>query len=405
MSIRTLPLVVSLAIGAAAFAQAPPPPPEADHERRELRVEIRMNEEGPPRIVVNGEAVPPERLRRRPDGGFAILDRPDGEVIHVIPRIWEGPRRGPRKAGPGGPGPEIRPMVGVVMDRPDPLLARHLRVDPDGTILIAEVLPGSPAGDAGLEPGDLVLRVGDGPATPEALARAVERVGVDGEISLEVLQSGERRRIAVRPRPMAPPPMAWDEERTFGRGAFEDPRAVDAEEFVEGFEMWGPMRGPGGMGPDWEWREGLEDWLGTLRDRMRGQAEMWRDRWDGPWGEEHIRRPLRELRENAERGYDELMHEMEHLEREIHERVERRLEEMNRQWREWRRELDRRMEEWRRDREEARRDEPPRRWSDDADGRRDDGRRPRDRRERDDREERGDRGRPGPPPPMPGRPA
>ena len=152
--------------------------------------------------------------------------------------------------------------------------------------------------------------------------------------------------------------------------------------------MWGPWRGPDGMGmrPDREWREGLEEWLGTLRDRMREQAEMWRERWEGPWGEAHIRRPLRQLRENAERGYDELMHEMEHLEREMREQVERRLGEMDRQWREWRRELDRRMEEWGRDREEGRRDE----------------RRPREGRDGDDR---GERGRPGPPPPMPGRPA
>lgn len=379
-------IVISLAAGAAALAQAPPPPPDMDLERREMRIEIRMDEGEAPSIVLNGEAIPPERLRRRPDGGFEILDRPDGEIIHVIPRIWEGPRREMRRRAIEAPPMPERPMVGVVMDRPDPLLVRHLRLDPDGTIMIVDVLPDSPAMEAGLEPGDLVVAVGDEIATAEALARAVEEAGADGEVLLEILQAGERRRVSLRPRRMAPPagsPRVGVEIDEWDRRGFGGPWGFRFEPPV-------PMDGPDEMGmPPGEWREALEAWARMLRDRLQDQTARWRERWEGPWGEEHVRRPLRELREDAEREYGELMREMEHLEREVHERIERQMREMNEQWRTWRRDLDHRMREWRRDRETAEREQG----------------RPRPDARRDARPDDRDRGRPAPPPPTPGRPA
>ena len=351
---------------AVALAQSPAPSPQMDVERREMRVEIRMPDAGSPQIVINGEAVPPERLRRRPDGGFAILDRPGGEVIEVIPRIWAGPEGGMR--GMDGPGSEMRPMVGVVMDRVDPLLARHLRLDPGGTILVAEVLPGSPAMEAGIQPGDLITGIAGGPATAERLAEAVDLAGVERRIGLEVIHEGESRRIEVTPRVMRRPQQVQREirvevdrdrggrpeadRRRRGRGGMDAPMPHDDH----GDGAWG----------DGAWMDEIEGLVEMLEGEIEMRADQFRQHLDGPWVDAHVHGPMQQFREQAERAYDEMMRHVEHLEHEMHRRLEDQMREFERNWSEWRREVERQVGEHLRERErmeqerERRRERPQR---------------------------------------------
>lgn len=115
--------------------------------------------------------------------GFAV---PLHDVLAVLPRLERG--------GVLEPG-----FLGVV---PDP--AHH-----GGGVRVAEVAEGSPAADAALEPGTVVLAV-DGARTdaPWQLARALARKFAGEEVELEVRWQTETRAVRItlapRPQPEAP---------------------------------------------------------------------------------------------------------------------------------------------------------------------------------------------------------
>jgi hypothetical protein len=310
-----------------AVAQPPPPPPAAGERMIERRGEVRVENGGPPEVVINGQRIAPDRIRLRGDGTFEVIGGPDEAIVEVI----EVPR-GPQARRMPSPEPP-RPMIGVVLAPVEPLLARHLKLDPSNATMVADVMPGSPAMEAGLVPGDILLEIGGEPASIERIGEIVARKGPDGEVKIWVLHDGEKRAVKLRPRMMAPP-MA------------EPPSDMRPM----------PRRGGPGMVFEFEDREerGSQDgdWqdlrgaLERLRDRMGGEVrdrlEAWREQWEGPWGEEHIRRPLREFREQTRREYERLMHEMERYEQEMRERLEGRWRQMQEEWRRMNQELERR---------------------------------------------------------------
>lgn len=296
----------------AAIAQPPPPPPQAEQRSMERRVEVRIDRGGPPEIVINGERIEPERIRRRGDGILEIMDVRGDAIVEVI----EAPRRPQdRRLQPSEP---PRPMLGVVLAPIDPLLARHLRLDPAKVSMVAEVMDGSPAMEAGLVAGDLLLEIGGEPASIERIGEVVSRQGPDGEVKIAVLHDGEKRSVKLRPRMMAP-------EGVRGMPAPGGP-GLDFE-----FDDRGDRPAQGG---DWQ---DLRSSLERMRERMGGEVrerlQEWREQWEGPWGEEHIRRPLREFRDQTRREFDRLIREMERYEEEMRDRLERRWREMQEEWR------------------------------------------------------------------------
>ncbi len=191
-----LPLAV---IAGAAVAQPPPPPPQGEMRAMERRVEVRIENGGPPEVVINGERIAPDRIRPRGDGTFEIIGGAGGAIVEVIdvPNRTQARRMQP-------PEPP-RPMLGVVLAPIDPLLARHLKLDPTNVTMVAEVMDGSPAMEAGLVAGDLLLEIAGEPASIERIGAVVARKGPDGEVKVWVLHDGEKRVIKMRPRMMVPP--------------------------------------------------------------------------------------------------------------------------------------------------------------------------------------------------------
>ena len=88
--------------------------------------------------------------------------------------------------------------------------------------------------------------------------------------------------------------------------------------------------------PDGDWQD-LRSSLERMRERMGGEVrermQSWREQWEGPWGEEHIRRPLREFREQTRHEFEQMMHEMDRYEDEMRERLERRWRDLQDEWR------------------------------------------------------------------------
>ena len=309
-------------IAGSAVAQPPPPPPQGPMRTTEQRVEVRVENGGAPEVVINGRRIAPDRIRRRGDGTFEVLGEPGDMIVEVI-EVPRGPqdRRMPAAEPP-------RPMIGVVLAPIDPLLARHLRLDPATVAMVAEVIEGSPAMEAGIVPGDILLEIAGEPASVERIGEVVSRKGPDGDLKVRVLHDGEKRSVALRPRMMMPPPL-------------EPP--LTPQQPRQGMQ-WVPA--PGGPGMDFEfgdrgpqggdWQD-LRGALDRMRERMGGEVrerlQAWREQWEGPWGEEHIRRPLREFREQARHEFERMMREMDRYEQEMRERLERRWRELQQEWR------------------------------------------------------------------------
>ena len=103
-------------------------------------------------------------------------------------------------------------MVGIGLRPLTPELAREFNRNSDRGfrlperqgVLVANVLPLSPAEQAGLRTGDVILAAGGTKVTnPEELLKAVEAAGVGGQLRLDVWRQGRERQVAVVPVDMA----------------------------------------------------------------------------------------------------------------------------------------------------------------------------------------------------------
>ncbi|MBL4800659.1 MAG: DegQ family serine endoprotease [Emcibacter sp.] len=120
--------------------------------------------------------------------GFAI---PANMVRHVVSSALMG-------------GKLVRPWFGGGGQAVTPDIAESLGFDRPGGILVDDVYPGGPADKAGLEQGDVILKLdGKEVSTPQALRyyTGLEKVG--GTIPLEILR-GEKRMILTVPLEAAP---------------------------------------------------------------------------------------------------------------------------------------------------------------------------------------------------------
>jgi predicted metalloprotease with PDZ domain len=100
-----------------------------------------------------------------------------------------------------------------------PFVGVGLEVDPDGAIAVMEVVPGSPAQEASLQPGDVLLSVGDVPTTDIDWGAAFRERYAEAEgepLTIRYRRDGEERtgttavrtrsRLEVRFEPMADAP-------------------------------------------------------------------------------------------------------------------------------------------------------------------------------------------------------
>ncbi len=92
-----------------------------------------------------------------------------------------------------------RPMIGITFQEVTPELGRALGLDEPRGAIVADVVPGGPAAEAGIEPGDVVVSV-DGEPVDEAheLLRTVLSHEVGDRLVLGIVREGERLRRTVR---------------------------------------------------------------------------------------------------------------------------------------------------------------------------------------------------------------
>jgi len=125
--------------------------------------------------------------------GFAV---PADLVARVVAAAREGRSRLPR------------PWLGVAGQAVDGDLAAALGFDRPRGVLVSEVHPQGPLARAGIEPGDVLLSLGDAPLqTPGDLDHRAATLGPGAQVRLAYLREGKRRvaRIRLDLAPEQPP--------------------------------------------------------------------------------------------------------------------------------------------------------------------------------------------------------
>jgi membrane-associated protease RseP (regulator of RpoE activity) len=195
---------------------------------RSRSVSVDMENGKPSRVVIDGEVIPLDRLRKTPDG-YEVLGA-DGAVIERIgvkaqnePGAKSTRKRvvvGGQAAGPnwtprGGPaqrerearvqvggepqGPPPKSMIGAGLGGVSEELAHHLGLESAAAAkatMLTSVMEDLPAGVAGLERFDVIVSVnGTDNASPDALREALRNAEPGSKVTLGVRRGAETKTV------------------------------------------------------------------------------------------------------------------------------------------------------------------------------------------------------------------
>lgn len=94
---------------------------------------------------------------------------------------------------------EDRGWLGVHLDALNDQLGEYFGVKEGAGVLITEVATGSPAAEAGLRAGDVIVKAGDTEvASPDALHKAMAGTKPGDEMPLQVLRKGSRQQVTAK---------------------------------------------------------------------------------------------------------------------------------------------------------------------------------------------------------------
>jgi membrane-associated protease RseP (regulator of RpoE activity) len=157
------------------------------------------------RVFTRGRAA--AGVTEAPDGGRrrAAARRPAGVRLRApgqggaagpawMPRVQLVPR-----AAGAGPAPALGPaaLAGAQLVALDEDLREAVAGAPARGVFVLKVLPGTPAGDAGLRAGDVIVEAGGrAVSTTAGVQRALARGG--GEVALRVERGGVGRKVVLR---------------------------------------------------------------------------------------------------------------------------------------------------------------------------------------------------------------
>jgi membrane-associated protease RseP (regulator of RpoE activity) len=173
----------------------------------------------------------------------------DSEGVDMIPRIFS-PRWIPIVIALALPAaglasdeaPDAKPgYLGIRMQEIEGGLAEALGMKEGAGVLVGQVIEGSPASTAGLEQGDIIVKVDGSPVgTPGELRALVQDKGTGDPVSIDVMRDGKSKTIRVTLGEA-------EEDEAFAPRAFGPMGEHHDEEFGEGFS----------------WTEGKHGYLGV----------------------------------------------------------------------------------------------------------------------------------------------
>lgn len=165
--------------------------------------------------------------------------------------------------------------LGITMDDVTTSMARALQLDEPTGVLVNDVVEGSPAEEAGLRTGDVILAIGDRDIKgTSSLSKVIRRHEPGDEVSIKILREGKRKTVKVT--------LGEREKRTafvsFGAGDDTTTWAWStendlADEIIRNLGIFGSDRGylgivPGKRTPDQLRELGASDGKGVVVDRV-----------------------------------------------------------------------------------------------------------------------------------------
>jgi serine protease Do len=147
------------------------------------------------RMVVGtkpGTTVPVRIVRDRMERTLSVtVDELDLEAESTA-------RNGGGGREPGDPAQETSSGFGITLQNVTPEIARRLRLENQRGAVVTDIEQGSPAARAGIQPGDVIVRVGRQPVESAAEAqRELARVASGGTAFLRVLRGGQETFVTV----------------------------------------------------------------------------------------------------------------------------------------------------------------------------------------------------------------
>ncbi len=120
-----------------------------------------------------------------------------------------------------------RPWLGASLSEVTAEIANAVGLDRAAGALVSNIMPGGPAATGGLRAGDVIVAVEDKAVSdPNAFQYRFTTKGATGEVSLEILRSGTRRKVSV-PLMVAPETPARDARELSGNNPFAGARVAN----------------------------------------------------------------------------------------------------------------------------------------------------------------------------------
>ena len=162
-----------------------------------------------PVLMINGQPIDDRNVELTPDGRIFIHDG-NGNRIDVLaqldPMINNGlgamPGAGPASVTNWSPQQQVdvKPVIGVRLQRVSPGLAAHLGLTEGTGLLIAGVHPDMPAAQAGLQQWDVITAVGGRTVgSADGLTAMLSRVEPDTGVSIDCIRHGVATTVTVAP--------------------------------------------------------------------------------------------------------------------------------------------------------------------------------------------------------------
>ena len=155
---------------------------------------------------------------RKPDGEDKTKDKEKDKPKDERKNKPEGKDKDHHRGPKDGPRPEMRPtpFLGIVAREPSPDLRAQAGLAEGFGLVVAELMPESPAAKAGLKQHDVVVMLGDQRiANVPQLSALIRAAGKDAEVELTLRRAGQDVKVKAKveekampvPPPMPPHPM------------------------------------------------------------------------------------------------------------------------------------------------------------------------------------------------------
>lgn len=161
-----------------------------------LDIEISGSKGATPVVTLNGQVLPSNSITIAPNGVIEIRDL-KGMLLDKV-QLPVGTFANTLGSVPaGGFGTSPKPFLGISVRPVSPDLAHNLAVDARNVCVVSEVLPGSAAFYAGLEPNDLILGINGKQANLATLRHELDAAKIGQILNLVVLCKGIKQEVNV----------------------------------------------------------------------------------------------------------------------------------------------------------------------------------------------------------------